>query len=182
MSRLRSVIRDGSSPDADVGNWSSSDKSRDERARSRRPGRQARAAAPDRTDAPSRRRAHAHAVGLTTDYQSSILPTDSAEHPGADPTWGRVVASCEGAGVINRTLLRLDPLYRARAAVASWRGVRSVGNTLSVSWCPCPCDRRSDCLRDRLGHGFSKRRWNGLAHLVNLVRQGSFQNKSRSKS
>ena len=52
MSRLRSVIRDGSSPDADVGNWSSSDKSRDERARSRRPGRQPRAAGAERSDAP----------------------------------------------------------------------------------------------------------------------------------
>ena len=54
MSRPRSVIRDGvvAPPDAGVGIWSSSDKSRDERARSRRPGRQPRAAGAERSDAP----------------------------------------------------------------------------------------------------------------------------------
>ena len=80
-------IRGGSSPsDAGVGNWSSSDKSRDARARSRCPRREPRAAGAERSDAPGRRRAHAHAAGLTRDYQSYTLPTDSAEDPESPTT------------------------------------------------------------------------------------------------
>ena len=64
-----------------VGNGSSSDKSRDARARSRRPGRQPRAAGAERerralTAASTRAR-----CGSDEDYQPSVLPTDSAEDP-----------------------------------------------------------------------------------------------------
>ena len=60
-------------------------KSRDRRARSRRQGRQPRATGRNgatRLDGGE----HGHAVGLTRDYQSSILPTDSAEDPGSHET------------------------------------------------------------------------------------------------
>ena len=102
-------IRGGSSPsDAGVGNWSSSDKSRDVRARSRCPGREPRAAGAERSDAPGRRRAHAHAAGLTRDYQSYTLPTDSAEDPGGG-------ARCPGRQ------LACGTGRRRRVAAGRWR-------------------------------------------------------------